>query len=174
MAEEEEDEVTIIVLCDWWEGLWEWALCRPKRRYANWRCISEALKNNTPPPSLKIPTNGLLSHTDFWFGLCEVGRMQKTLMKTTMKGLQLSPFSWGYQVGHPSGQASREPTGCSLTAPPGHYPTWHPAERGSKRQRQETLLIMIITKKYITDLITFTSLHFKQFWVSARRCSVLF
>ncbi len=39
-------------------------------------------------------------------------------------------------MGRPSCQVSREPTGCSLTPPPGHYPAWQPAERGSGRERE--------------------------------------
>lgn len=45
------------------------------------------------------------------------------------------PFSWGSQAERLFDQVSREPTGCSLSPPPGHYPALQPAETASEKYR---------------------------------------
>ena len=72
-------------------------------------------------------------------------------------------------MGHPSGQVSMEPTGCSLTAPPGHYPAWQPAERGSEREtekkRSDTLTItgnqhfILVIQSCINPFLSETGLY---------------
>lgn len=68
------------------------------------------------------------------------------------------PFSWDCQVGRPSCQVNREPTGCSLTPPPGHCPAVQPAERGSEtKTKRNTNKIEL----YVIDVSTFAHMSFR-------------
>lgn len=72
--------------------------------------------------------------------------------------LQDVPFSWDCQVGRPSCQVNREPTGCSLTPPPGHCPAVQPAERGSEtKTKRNTNKIEL----YFINVSTFAHTSFR-------------
>lgn len=158
------------VLCDWWGGgLWECGLCG--QRTDSWRhVLASTNQEESTVEKLMLVIQNNVSRFHKTTSRCPLTKIvnrgnvllsQRKHPKTQLKLTQpLPPFSWDCQAGRPSCQVSREPTGCSLSPPPGHYRAWQPAEKVSEREGQRhksVTLLKTIQFDFVYNELTIAS-----------------